>query len=83
MAGPMGELEWTLCTAGSSTHLFWRLLGPIEWTGLSIKFPADIPREPGIYLIRVTLGEATRTYVGEAARQHKHEHEGPSHSHVP
>ena len=67
MATPASELEWTLRTVASSTRLFWRLLGPIEWSGLSIEFPADAPREPGIYLIRVTLGDDTRTYVGEAA----------------
>jgi hypothetical protein len=42
------------------------MLGPVAWSGSVATFPVA-PAEPGIYLIRVMLGQSRRVYVGEAA----------------
>jgi hypothetical protein len=59
-------LEWPLSSEGSFVRLTWRMLGPVAWSGSAAAFP-PAPSEPGIYLIRVRLGQTCRVYIGEAA----------------
>ena len=59
-------LDWPLSSDGFSIRLTWRMLGPVAWSGFMATFPTA-PAEPGIYLIRVILGQSRRVYVGEAA----------------
>jgi hypothetical protein len=66
MPGPVEEVDWLVSSAGTSIRLVWRRLGRIQWTGSAIVFPGT-PHEPGVYLIRVALGQASRAYIGEAA----------------
>ncbi len=65
MTSEASTLNWPFTSAGSSIQLVWRNLGPVEWSGSAASFPAA-PREPGIYLIKVTLGDRYRIYIGEA-----------------
>jgi hypothetical protein len=59
------ESRLTLTSAGSSVQLVWRKLGLVAWSGSAASFPAA-PNEPGIYLIKVTLDDRYRIYIGEA-----------------
>jgi hypothetical protein len=65
MTSEVDTLNWSLTSAGSSIQLAWRKLGPVAWSGTAASFPAA-PRQPGIYLIKVTLDHRYRVYIGEA-----------------
>lgn len=65
MASEAETLNWPLTCAGSSVQLVWRKLGLVAWSGSAASFPAA-PKEPGIYLIKVTLDDRYRIYIGEA-----------------
>ena len=58
-------MDWPLASAGSSIQLRWRKLGPVVWSGAAASFPVA-PKQPGIYLIKVTLEHRYRIYIGEA-----------------
>jgi hypothetical protein len=66
MTSEARALTWPLTSAGSSIQLVWRSLGPVAWSGFAASFPAT-PKEPGVYLIKVTLDDRYRIYIGEAA----------------
>jgi hypothetical protein len=57
-------LNWQLTSASSSIQLIWRKLGPVAWSGSAALFPAA-PRQPGLYLIKVSLDHRYRIYIGE------------------
>ena len=65
MTSDASALNWPFTSAGSSIQLVWRNLGTVAWSGSAASFPAA-PKEPGIYLIKVTLGDRYRIYIGEA-----------------
>jgi hypothetical protein len=48
-----------------SLRLTWARLGPVEWSDTKATFPAA-PQEPGVYLVRVALGDESRIYIGQA-----------------
>ena len=58
-------LNWPLTSGDTSIQLVWRKLGPVVWSGSAASFPIA-PKEPGIYLIKVTLDDRYRIYIGEA-----------------
>jgi hypothetical protein len=60
------ELEWLLVSQTQSLRLTWARLGLVEWSGAEATFPAA-PREPGVYLVRVALGDESRIYIGQTA----------------
>jgi hypothetical protein len=65
MTSEATALNWSLTSADSSIELVWRKLGPVAWSGSAASFPAA-PKEPGVYLIKVTLDDRYRVYIGEA-----------------
>lgn len=65
MTSEANVLNWPLTSGGSSIQLVWRNLGPVAWSGFAASFPAA-PKEPGVYLIKVTLDDRYRIYIGEA-----------------
>lgn len=60
------EFERLFRSQAQSISLTWEWLGPVAWPGTAATFPAA-PREPGVYLVRVALGDDSRVYIGEAA----------------
>ena len=65
MTSEANVLNWPLTSGGSSIQLVWRNPGPVAWSGFAASFPAA-PKEPGVYLIKVTLDDRYRIYIGEA-----------------
>jgi hypothetical protein len=65
MASEAETLNWPLTSAGSSVQRVWRKLGHVAWSDSAASFPAA-PKEPGIYLIKVTLDDRYRIHIGEA-----------------
>jgi hypothetical protein len=65
MTSEVSALTWPLTSADSSIQLVWRNLGSVVWSGSAASFP-PAPKEPGVYLIKVTLDGRYRIYIGEA-----------------
>lgn len=60
------EFEWLFMSHAQSIRLTWARLGQVAWSGTGATFPVA-PQEPGVYLVRVALGDDSRVYIGEAA----------------
>lgn len=61
---------WELVCQGHVIELHWHKLPPVIWSNDIATFPIA-PDEPGVYLVKVTLGARCRAYVGEAANLRK------------
>ena len=59
-------MSWPLTSSSSFIQLSWHELGPVTWSGSSATFPAG-PGRPGVYMVKVSLGNRYRVYIGETA----------------
>lgn len=58
--------RWKVVCQGYVVELCWHKLPSVIWADDVATFPVA-PDEPGVYLVKVTLGDRYRLYVGEAA----------------
>lgn len=58
-------LLWPLISDDASIQLAWRMLGAVGWSGSAASFP-PAPWKPGIYMVKVMLGDRYRIHIGEA-----------------
>jgi len=58
-------------TVDVAVEMEWEEIGPVELVDGALVFPADLPKQPGLYLFRFVGPDGEQVYVGEASDLHR------------
>jgi len=70
MSQQQQHLIWPLATGTEAARLCWQRLGSVRWLEGAAHFP-QAPEDPGVYLVKLSIRDQHRIYIGEAANLRK------------